>query len=75
MRRRDGAAVCRERVLHVADPSPVTLREAVETIARALGKRPLPLPFPMPVARLAAVGLEAAFAPTPWSPPLSRARR
>ena len=61
-------------VIHVADERPVTLREAVTTIARAAGRRQLPLPFPMPVARAVARALELAFAPTPFAPPLSPAR-
>lgn len=61
-------------VTHVADEHPVTLREAVNTIARAAGRRPKPIPFPMPIARAAAVACEAVFAPTRWAPPFSRAR-
>lgn len=57
-------------VLHVADAHPVTLREAVDTIAHAAGRRPIPVPFPLPVARLAARACERLLR----SPPLSRAR-
>ncbi|HJL18075.1 MAG TPA: NAD-dependent epimerase/dehydratase family protein [Sandaracinaceae bacterium LLY-WYZ-13_1] len=61
-------------VLHVADPRAPTLREVVDTIARAAGRRPFAVPFPLPAARLAARACELAFAPTPWPPPLSRGR-
>lgn len=60
--------------LHVADARPVTLRDAVTTIARAAGRHPLPVPFPLGIARLAARATELAFAPLRRPPPLSRAR-
>lgn len=59
---------------HVADEPAPTLRELAETIARALGRRLLPLPLPLPLAWVAAVGCEVAAAALSFAPPLSRAR-
>jgi UDP-glucose 4-epimerase len=61
-------------VLHVADEPPLTFRGAVQTIASALGRRVLPLPFPLPVARAVALACEASFGAIGRNPPLSRAR-
>ncbi|MBI2892438.1 MAG: NAD-dependent epimerase/dehydratase family protein [Deltaproteobacteria bacterium] len=61
-------------ILHVADAENVTLRLAAETIAAALERRLLPLPFPMPLARAAALACEVAARPLGLRPPLSRAR-
>lgn len=63
-----------EGVLHVADDPPVSLRRVARTLAEACGARPLPLPFPMPAARLTAGALELAAAPLGVRPPLDRAR-
>jgi nucleoside-diphosphate-sugar epimerase len=46
----------------------------VETIARQLGRRLLPLPFPLPAAYLLALACEAAFYPFDAQPVLSRWR-
>lgn len=61
-------------VLHVADARPVTLREAVDTIARAAGARRLPLHVPLSAARAIARAAELAFAPLGRRAPLDRAR-
>ncbi len=61
-------------VLHVADRHPVTMREAVGTIASAVGARPLPFPVPERAAWLVARAAELAFAPTGARAPLDRAR-
>lgn len=61
-------------VLHASDARPVTLREVVDTIARAAGVRRLPLSVPLPAARLMAKCAELAFAPLGVRPPLDRAR-
>jgi UDP-glucose 4-epimerase len=61
-------------VLHIADAHPVTLREAVTTIGRALGRAPIRVPTPMPVARVGAVACELAFGALGARPPLTRAR-
>lgn len=61
-------------VVHVADEPVVTFRVAVETIAGALGRRLLPVPFPIPLARAAAIGCEGVFGVLRRHPPLSRAR-
>ncbi len=61
-------------IVHVADREPVTLRHTVDTISRAVGRHPLRVPFPMPVARAVAVACEAAWAVAGRPPPLSRAR-
>lgn len=47
-------------IYHVGDDPPVTLRGAVETIAAILGRRLLPIPFPMPAARALAVLCDGA---------------
>jgi nucleoside-diphosphate-sugar epimerase len=61
-------------IYHVADARPVTLRETAVTIAKAAGRRLLPVPFPMPVARATAIGLEVAGKLLKIEPPLSRIR-
>lgn len=42
------------RFFHLGGPEPISLRDAVRTIATALGKRPLILPIPLGPARLLA---------------------
>ena len=61
-------------VMHIADDRPVTLREAAETIAAALGRGLLPLPFPMPIARALALVIDRVFRSLGRPPPLSPAR-
>lgn len=61
-------------LLHASDARPVTLREVVDTIARAAGARRLPVSVPLPAARLVARCAELAFAPLGVRPPLDRAR-
>ncbi len=61
-------------VLHVADPRPVTLREALDTIARAAGSRRLPGHVPLRLARRIARGAELAFAGVGRRAPLDRPR-
>jgi len=61
-------------VLHVSDHPPLALREVVASIARHLRRAPPHLPFPLPLARLAAVLCEAAFLPLGRPPPFSRGR-
>jgi nucleoside-diphosphate-sugar epimerase len=60
-------------IVHVADP-PISFRFAVETIADVLGRKLPRIPFPLPLARVAAVATEAAFRPFGKTPPLSRKR-
>jgi len=59
---------------HAADEPPRALGEIARTIAAALGRRLPSVPFPIPLARAAAIALEAAGAITGRAPPLSRAR-
>jgi nucleoside-diphosphate-sugar epimerase len=61
-------------VIHVADEPAMTFRESVALLARALGTRILPLPFPESAARAVALGLELGFRAVRRPPPLSRAR-
>jgi nucleoside-diphosphate-sugar epimerase len=61
-------------IVNVADEPVATFRESVETIAAALDRKLLPLPFPLPVARAVATGLELGFRFAKRAPPLNRAR-
>jgi UDP-glucose 4-epimerase len=61
-------------IFHVDDGRPVSLREAVETIAAALGRRVVLLPLPMPAARAAALGCELLGRLWGIEPPLTRSR-
>jgi nucleoside-diphosphate-sugar epimerase len=61
-------------LFHVADARPVTQREAVRTIARALGVRTMPLHFPLLFARAIATASELAFSRAGRRAPLDRAR-
>ena len=61
-------------VIHLANEPVASFREIAHTIARALDRRLFPLPFPLPVAKLAALACELVFPVLGRKPPLSRAR-
>jgi UDP-glucose 4-epimerase len=61
-------------ILHVADEPVLTFRQAVATIAGALDRRLLPIPFPLPAARTVALACEVAFRPLRRAAPLNRMR-
>lgn len=63
-----------EGLLHVADEPALTLRELTSLLGEALGRPPLPLPFPWPAAWLVALALELGCRPLGLAPPLSRSR-
>jgi nucleoside-diphosphate-sugar epimerase len=63
-----------EGLFHVADFPPRTLRQVVQTIAGALKRWLIPIPFPMPAAIAAAVACEGIAGITGVHPPLSRQR-
>lgn len=50
----DHAPGAHGRIINVAGPEPLTLREVVKTIARVLGRRRLIVPVPLALARIAA---------------------
>ena len=61
-------------IFHVADPEETTLHTVASTLAEALGKKLLPLPFPMGAAKLAAVACEVFARPLGKTPVLSLKR-
>ena len=61
-------------IFHVADPNTTTLKSAAGTIADSLGARLLPVPFPLFVANLVAIGCELVAQPLGMTPILSRKR-
>lgn len=61
-------------IVHVADEPVLSFREIVETLGWALGRPPLPVPFPQPLAWAVAFGAELAFGALHRDPPLGRAR-
>jgi nucleoside-diphosphate-sugar epimerase len=61
-------------LFHLADREVTTFRHVIEVIARVLGARIPPVPFPYPVALSAAVACEVAAGLLGRHPPLSRQR-
>jgi len=61
-------------LFHVADPDRITLKLAATTIADSLGARLLPVPFPLFVAKVAAISCELIARPLGKSPILSLQR-
>lgn len=61
-------------IFHVADESPVTLREIATHVAEATGSRLLPFPFPLWLAETVATAAELVAPRLGMTPPLTRVR-